>query len=420
MGALKEIIIEDFKSGLTRKQIADKRGIKRGTVNTTIYRFVKATGFSQEESPDDEIVEENVRLKQQVQRGQDRNRIQNKAFRNHARINNVIETMHETLIDLLNTHKPETYIHEEVSLEHSKVGILQLSDLHLNELVDDVMTNKFDMDIASTRLNYFTSRAIEVFNSHEISHVVVAMTGDNLNSDRRISEITESATNRMNAAFIAIDMIKGVISHLNQDFNVSVCGVTGNESRTKDYIDWTKFLASDSYDVMIHNCLTEIFRDCPGVNFTPINDPIECVININGIGILMVHGHSHKNIARKSGNLSEAVRLLRDKYASMGVKIHYVIMGHIHEASISDIYARSASLVGDNAYSTRALGCLGRASQNLYIVDSRRKTIDGIKIDLQNVEKDWNIKYAYNEDLIAYNQTINKGSNIFIVNDTII
>ena len=40
---------------------------------------------------DHDIIRENVRLSKQKQRAQDKNRIQNKAFREHARIENAIE-----------------------------------------------------------------------------------------------------------------------------------------------------------------------------------------------------------------------------------------------------------------------------------------------------------------------------------------
>ena len=40
---------------------------------------------------DVEVIKENVRLSKQKQKAQDRNRIQNKSFREHARIENAIE-----------------------------------------------------------------------------------------------------------------------------------------------------------------------------------------------------------------------------------------------------------------------------------------------------------------------------------------
>jgi hypothetical protein len=61
-------------------------------------------------------------------------------------------------------------------------------------------------------------------------------------------------------------------------------------------------------------------------------------------------------------------------------------MGHIHCAQVSDLYARSSGLPGNNAYSERALNLSGRASQNAYLVHTNFGEIDGFKMDLQNVD----------------------------------
>ena len=49
------------------------------------------------------------------------------------------------------------------------------------------------------------------------------------------------------------------------------------------------------------------------------------------------------------------------------------------------MYARSASLVGSNAYSGKALTFTSRAAQNIYLVS--KDSINGIRIDLQEYEK---------------------------------
>ena len=82
-----------------------------------------------------------------------------------------------------------------------------------------------------------------------------------------------------------------------------------------------------------------------------------------------------------------------------GIKIDFIICGHLHETMIRDQIARSASLVGSNTYSERALNLSGRAAQNIYIF-----TEDGrqdIRIDLQ--ETDRYEGYDINTELEAYN-----------------
>jgi hypothetical protein len=54
---------------------------------------------------DHDIVRENVRLSKQKQKAQDNNRIYNKAFREHARIENAVEEYTKELITLFENNK---------------------------------------------------------------------------------------------------------------------------------------------------------------------------------------------------------------------------------------------------------------------------------------------------------------------------
>jgi hypothetical protein len=167
---------------------------------------------------------------------------------------------------------------------------------------------------------------------------------------------------------------------------VTVASITGNESRVGEHVHFSDFLAGDSYDIVIHNMLTYLFKDAiadGGVAFVPVTNPVEQVVKINGNNILMLHGNLHKGIAR---NPEVEIEKIKARYAQRGILISYVIMGHIHCAQVSDLYSRSSGLPGSNAYSERALNLSGRASQNAYLVHSKIGEIDGYKIDLQDVD----------------------------------
>ena len=108
----------------------------------------------------------------------------------------------------------------------------------------------------------------------------------------------------------------------------------------------------------------------------------------------MLHGHGSLK-----GGIEKAVNHIIGRYAGQGIEVHYVIFGHVHSARVGDNYSRSSSMVGANDYSDKALNLSGRASQNCYIFynDGNR---DGIKIDLQNVNKKG---YKIDKSLEAYN-----------------
>ena len=358
-------------------------------------------------SPDDaDILRANVKLAKQKQSIQDLNRIERKSFREYARIENAISKYNSKLAEIFDNYKLSklTKSHKQ---KNKACGVIQFSDLHFNELVD-LEHNKYDFKVASKRCKYFVKRAISFFKSQDVSNILIAMTGDLLNSDRRLDELLSMATNRAKATFLAVDIFQQIILELNKHFNVSVASVTGNESRVKKDWGWSKMLASDNYDFTIFKTLEYLFKDSD-VNF--INgDPTELVVEVAGQNLLLLHG----NGSIKKG-LDTSVTQIMGRYSARGTKIHYVIFGHVHSARVGDNFSRSSSMVGSNDYSEKGLGLSGRASQNCYVF-YKNGNRDGIKIDLQNYDDDM---YDIDESLEAYNakslNKINKGETIFKV-----
>lgn len=354
---------------------------------------------------DDELLRSNVRLAKKAQRLMDTNRVERKTFREGARVDNMLEELNHRLIELLDTKNLSSFcVQHPASAKAAPVGVVQLSDIHFNELIDDLQGNKYNFTVAAQRLHKLIRKAKVLFKAAGVKNVALFMTGDMLNSDRRLDEITNAANNRSRAIFTAADIVQQLILDLNKDFNVSVASITGNESRVGEHIHWSDMLAGDSYDLVLHNILTHYFKDAPGVKFIPIENPLECVVDVNGSHWLLVHGHGHRGLSRTS-NMETEVEKIKARYASQNVRIDYVISGHIHQAFVSDLFARSSGLPGSNAYSERALNLNGKASQNIFIVHPGNE-IDGIKVDLQDV--DGEPAYNFDIELGVYNK---KGHN---------
>lgn len=182
-----------------------------------------------------------------------------------------------------------------------------------------------------------------------------------MNSDRRLDELLNMATNRSKATFLAVDILQQMILDLNKDFNVTVACVSGNEGRVGKDIGWSDVLATDNYDWTIFNVLRYLFKNS-NIQFID-GDPLELVINVAGQNLLLMHG----NGSIKRSQVESSVNQIMGRYALRGTKIDYVIFGHIHSARVSDNFGRSASMVGANDYSEKALNLNGRASQNCYI-----------------------------------------------------
>jgi len=404
-----ERIVQLAEQGESKSEIARQLHISRSTVSRILVQVsgvpTNVECADDVEAVDDaELVDENIRLAKKVFRLQDTNRVERKAFREHARIDNMVLTMHQEMRNVLLNNKFNTTVHTP-TLTDPVVGIIQLSDIHFNELIDDLADNEFNFEIASKRLHKLIRKAKPIFKANGVKEVGLFLTGDLLNSDRRLDEITNAATNRSRAVFLAVDIIQQIILDLNKDFNVTVASVTGNESRVGEHVHYSDFLAGDSYDIVIHNMLTYLFKDCPGINFVPVENPVEAVVKVNQNNILLVHGNLHKGIAR---NPESEIEKLKARYANRGTLISYVLMGHIHCAQVSDLYARSSGLPGSNAYSERALNLSGRASQNVFLVHRNFGEIDGVKIDLQDVSNE--PMYKFDETLASYKKKKDTGT----------
>ena len=335
---------------------------------------------------DKEIVEENIKLAKQKQRAQDLNRIANKSFREYAREENALVEYNKELIKVLKENSLDVKLTKHKTKKGSVV-LVQIADTHFNELVD-MESNQYDFKIASQRLQKFAYYVKEYAKLHKATSFLVAITGDLINSDRRLDEKLSMATNRAKATFLGVHLLKNFILDLQEFADVKVCCVTGNESRVNQELGWVDLCASDNYDFTIFEMLRLLL---PKIEFLRGDNALEMVISINGNNVLVIHGHQ---LGRMTSN---DVGKVVSKYAHKGIIIDFIICGHLHETMIRDSIARSASLVGSNAYSEKALNLSGKAAQNIYIF-----TNDGrqdVRIDLQETDG-WD-GYNIDEELFS-------------------
>jgi len=337
---------------------------------------------------DDEtsVIKHNISLDKKNQRLMDLNRVHNKEKREDYRAINALEAMNESLIELLekNNLKEFTKKHKVVNNSDNFWGVFHMTDLHGNEMVrlgGDSLTNSYDFTVLSKRAHKMVVKAKKHFKVNNVKNVVIALGGDLLNSSRRLDELVSASTNRMSAALLVVYILEQVILDLNKDFNVVISSVIGNESRLLDFVTHSPMIANENFDYLIDNMLRIIFKDAKGISFAEGNY-LEKVVSLDGFNLLMLHGDRLKH-----NSLEKDIHSKIAKYAQVGITIHHVIFGHLHNALLSDYYSRGGSTVGSNSYSENALNLIGRASQNIYIVDSKNKSLDGIKLDLEKYDE---------------------------------
>ena len=343
-----------------------------------------------------QVLELNHKLAKTEQKYKDITNVKGKHFREYVRYDNALEELSNDIKRYLQEDR-KNYPIQIINTKNkgNNLGIIHLSDLHLNEQVN-IDSNQYNWSIASKRLKKFIDECLNIFQHNNVAHVLIAGTGDFLNSDRRLDELMTNSDNRAKSSVLAYKLIRSVILQVAQYYKVTYAFVCGNESRLDQDIQNTKILVSNNFDYMIGLHLYTFFEGDERVNILMPKNPEEQIVKIFNEYILLIHGH--KGIGN---DIENSISKLISKYSKTeNINISYVLYGHIHSCLISDSFSRSGSLVGGNEYSFNKLQIDSRASQNCYVFKQ-----DGSKncyrIDLQNV--DGIDGYVYNEYLESYN-----------------
>jgi predicted phosphodiesterase len=334
---------------------------------------------------------ENFQTKQKaLQRKTDELNVTKKHFREFGRVENALTALNEALNKQLTnqTFKPVTYEHPE---RKGTVLVVQVTDMHFNELVE-MPDNEFGFKVGARRLQKYAHTIKKMAETYKCSDIVVTLTGDIINSDRRLDEKLHMATNRTKASIIATQILFHFLQDINRSANLKVLSVSGNESRINEEWGMSELTMTDNYDFLVFNMLKMLFKDSKGVKFIE-GDPVEQVINVNNSNILVCHGSGIKEG-------QAAMQQVFGKYAAKGILLDYAIFGHIHFTNITDIYSRSGSLIGNNVYSDRSLNLITKASQVIHIIETDG-TINSLKVGLQYAS-DYE-GYDIEDDLDAYN-----------------
>lgn len=326
-----------------------------------------------EEVTDEKLAEENLKLYKTKIRFQDRLRIERKALRNFAKLEDYVYNSDLEILEHLKDEEKRIRTIKHVEKNNTVEGILHISDWHINSTILTNL-NTFNFAKARERVAEFVYQAKKYFDAFKVTNVYVVITGDLINSDRRLDEKFAVEKSRIQAALYASDLIQQVILDLNTKYNISVVSVSGNESRLGMEHGFTDFVMSDNFDYLVHNILKRLFSNKEGVSFID-GSPGEVLFQVAGQNVLGLHGECFKK--NFSGDIDRVIK----KYAVYNKIVNFILFGHIHEPYISDIAARSGSLCGGDAYSN-SKNYSSFASQNIHLLfDSGER--HSVRIGLQ-------------------------------------
>lgn len=381
-------LIDDYPDWLDK---ASYESIKR------IVRMVL-----QDRQVDKEYREQIVKSETKLQKARDKNRIANKTFREHARLENAIGEFSSALIEVyedygtkLAENLPEFGVIEDDS-DHTGIGIMQFTDIHANELIN-LPHNKYDFNVLSSRLRQYVHDCINWFKTMRVSKVLCAFTGDLLNSDRRLDEMLNQATNRSKAALLLQHIIVQALTEIRtHGFSIDVVSVLGNESRIGQELGFSDEVASENYDLIVMGGVKQIIAasGIDNISFKSI-DQMEVVVKVGDQNWLITH-----DIAKITDNQHKTQSTI-GRFHLQGTPIDYIIAGHIHISHTHGFAARAGSLSGSNTYNERALSLFSRAQANAYVVKDGRRFVQ--ILDHQDAHVKNYPGYNINSELEAYN-----------------
>lgn len=372
-------LCELLRKNGTKSNTARYLGMPRMSFNDMFER-AKRKGYADYKSKeyDDDIIGENVKLKRQSQKYQDINRVERKSFREYSRQYNTIEDLNKSVVEKLSYlskgRNNRVIIHTK---SNGRFGVLHLTDLHFGEGID-LKHNKYDWDIAGKRLEKLRNEACRFFDSYGIKNIIIAMTGDLMNSSRRLDEVLTNKDNIASSVVGAFDLLRQLINDLSDCYNVKIACCYGNESRLDKDFSAVEPIVSNNLDGTIYKMLQVHYMGDERVQF--IGEDLELIIQCGDKNILLVHGNSFGK------NIEDSINKMKAKYNSQGVNIDYVLTGHIHSPHLNPLWSRGGSLSGDNAYSYNSLNMTNRASQSAIVFEDNGDR-HGVVIDLNNTDK---------------------------------
>ena len=300
----------------------------------------------------------------------------NKQTREQARFEQVLEMISDN-IDKLAKAKPLKNDKAIRIVENGrKECLICLSDLHYGIKIENEW-NKFDSDIAKSRMDYIVDKAIEFGKLHNCDIANIIITGDVVNNNNHLSSRMSNRECIAEQVVGVSELISNAIQKLSNSFAyVSISMCEGNHDRI--YANKSDNDYNDSFIHIIRSYIKARIENLNNVIFTDNkhgNDIVE--INVCNKKIVAVHGDK---ISQKN---------LIPRLSSMFGKIDYVIRGHVHTPQ-SETFGES-TLVTVGTFSgvdmyARQLGLICRPSQKIIILSSNNDDEIVYNIDLSKIK----------------------------------
>lgn len=260
---------------------------------------------------------------------------------------------------------------------HRATALLQLSDLHLDEVVDlDQMAgmNCYDRDIARQRFSRIIEGTAKLATTYvsgvHFDGIVVALNGDILTGDihDELARTNEAPTPASVVYWVPI--LASGLTYLADTFGrVAVFCTDGNHDRTYKRIP-AKQRAESSFAWMLYNWLADTLRDDERITFT-LTTAESQVYRIYDTTFHQVHGDGFRSAGGIGGiypSLLKYLHRMDSMWAAQGKTIDMHLLGHWHSLIFGPNFCINGSSKGFDEYAKKNGFGFERPQQALMVV----------------------------------------------------
>ncbi len=272
---------------------------------------------------------------------------------------------------------------EIVVKNHTRVGIVQVSDFHDGVIVKPINTNghnEYNPQVMEKRMYKYLEEVVMYGQMYGIEKLYIYGLGDFIEHDSmRSNQLASIAYPVVEQMLHFEEFLYNWLVDLSRYFVLEFDGVGGNHDRNNG--DKNKDIAENNFSSLIlHMCKLRLADNHPNITFNYTFNNQSIIKNILGYWILGKHGHDDQG---------SKVERLKDNIVMDGKDITYFLYGHLHNFKVETGSRGKKAIgngcvIGSDDYGRNLVHSNANASQNLLIVEKNKGIIAYHEIDLQS------------------------------------
>ena len=366
------ILNEELDEGYTSSKWRKNFQVMKKGYNMAIEKDIESNDIIEEiELKKLELYKERVKASDQL-------RELRKVRRDEARVENIQDTFVECA-EIISKEKP-LKVESYPSHEGKRAGVIQLSDWHMGEFIDNFM-NTYNQDVFDKRINKLTIDVIEYSKLMDVGTLKVLNCGDFISGGLHIgSRISDEEDSVYQIMYVAEAIANMLLEFAKEIDKVEFYSVVDNHSRVSR--NKKESIEQESFARFIPWHLKTRLKDVKNIEIVEnkINDVVEYDIGIFDIfdeKALFTHGHNDK-IPSMVQNLTLMTRVFPIA----------IFTGHLHRSFEDEVHGidliMNPSAVGSGEYS-KSIRKSSKPRQKLTIYEKKNEKVERVSTFLINL-----------------------------------